>query len=172
MDAYKTTSKGADGRMGPRHLRFHPSLPYAYLMNEYSSYIDVLKYDSKTGSLQFVENILSCNDGKAGAGGTIRISDDGLTLYSSNRGEENSVSMFSIDQNDGKLLKVSTITNTGKYPRDFNIVKDNIYVASQQSNKLSVFRGISARDPSGVSSIVSDVSFSTKIGNPVCVVIG
>ena len=40
---------------GPRHIAFHPSLPYAYVINELGSTMTTYRYDAARGVLQAIQ---------------------------------------------------------------------------------------------------------------------
>merc|ERR1719197_1471267 len=47
LEAAGVTKSGPDGRtaLGPRYIEFHPSLPFAYVVNELSSEVSVFAFD-------------------------------------------------------------------------------------------------------------------------------
>ena len=95
---------------GPRHFTFHPNGQYAYVVEELTSTVCVLRYDQKTGALEVIEdNVKALPDTFTGTNTSADIHTDskGKYLFMSNRGNE-SLSIFSIAAN-GKMI-VSTIT--------------------------------------------------------------
>ena len=75
-------------------------------------------------------------------GAEIVISPDNKFLYISNRNEENSLSIFSIDETTSKLSPVGYQPVFGKNPRNFIIDPTGNYllVANQNSNNVTIFR--------------------------------
>jgi len=88
---------------GPRHFAFHPSGKYAYLMTEMAGNVEAFAYD-KHGGLKSIQSISAIPAGYTGSVGSadIHVSPDGKFLYASNRGESNTIAIFSIGE-DGKL---------------------------------------------------------------------
>ena len=81
---------------GPRHITFHPNKKFAYLINELSGSVTVYKYNN--GKLTELQNISTHPGEFKGIIGSaeICVSPDGKFLYASNRGDENSITIFSI----------------------------------------------------------------------------
>ena len=68
----------------------------------------------------------------------IHISPDGLYLYASNRGEENNIARFAI-QNDGKLKVVGYQSTLGEHPRVFAIDETGKFLIATNSVSGNVF---------------------------------
>src|SRR5690606_39567999 len=70
----------------------------------------------------------------------IHVSPDGKFLYASNRGDQNSITAFSIDK-AGKLTFVQEQSTLGKSPRNFMIHPSGkfILVANQESDEVVIF---------------------------------
>jgi 6-phosphogluconolactonase len=88
---------------GPRHLDFHPNGKWAYLIAEMSG--TVVAYSYKNGKLSQLQQIATHPDTATSESGSadIHISPDGKFLYASNRGSENNLAIFKIDNATGKL---------------------------------------------------------------------
>lgn len=127
---------------GPRHFTFHPNGKFGYSIAELSGKITAFKYDN--GNLEFIEDYLSyCKTQDLHRAADIHITPDGKFLYASNRGpDENSISIFSINQNSGKLKLVGHEPTYGEHPRNFSISPDGnfLLVANQFSNNVMVFK--------------------------------
>jgi 6-phosphogluconolactonase len=69
----------------------------------------------------------------------IRISKDGMFLYTGQRGHD-SISVFRIDEK-GKLKRIQTISSFGKHPRDFALSPDNRFLvcANLDSDNLTLY---------------------------------
>jgi 6-phosphogluconolactonase len=104
---------------GPRHFDFHPNNKYAYLMEEMSGTVVVYKYSE--GKLEAVQRISALPEGFNGAigGADIHVSHDGKFLYCSNRGESNSISIFKINNKNGKLEIVGHQATKGHHAPQF-----------------------------------------------------
>ncbi|GAB7255971.1 lactonase family protein [Polaribacter sp. OB-PA-B3] len=127
---------------GPRHFTFHPNKLYGYGINELSGKINLYSYDE--GSLNFIEDYQSYQQKQEiYTAADIHISDDGKFLYASNRGsEENSIVVFSINKNNGKLQLIEHVDTAGNHPRNFAISKEGnfLLVANQFTNNITIFK--------------------------------
>lgn len=146
--------------MGPRHFDFHPSGKYMYLLGELSG--EVLVYDYNDESISEKQRVVSDSLGARGAA-DIHVSPDGKYLYASNRLKGDGISIFSINDDDGKLTKVG-YQLTGKHPRNFAITPNGefLLVASRDENKIQIF---SIDKESG---ILTNTNNDIKIDKPVC----
>ncbi len=126
---------------GPRHFVFHPNAKFAYVINEMTATITGFKYTE--GTLQSFQTIKNLPDDFTGPkwAADIHISPDGKFLYGSNRAHE-SLSVYSIDQNTGRLTWVSNQDVHGKTPRNFAIdpTGNFLLVANQDSDNITVFK--------------------------------
>lgn len=125
---------------GPRHLTFHPNGKFAYCIEELSGTVSAYSYKNgkldsiqRTNSYATIQDAYSCSD--------IHISPDGLFLYASNRGE-NTISIFSIDINTGKLKRIANQSTFGEHPRSFLIENSGkfLLVANAGSDNIVVFK--------------------------------
>ena len=126
---------------GPRHFTFHPNGKFAYVINEMTASITGFRY--KAGSLETIETVKNLPDSYTGRkwAADIHISPDGKFLYGSNRAHDSLV-IFSIDQQSGKLTLVGIESTHGKTPRNFTIdPKGNfLLVANQDSDNITIFK--------------------------------
>lgn len=127
---------------GPRHFTFHPNGKFGYLANELSGKIDAYKYSN--GSLVFIEDYRSYSQQQdIYRTADIHISPDGKFLYVSNRGpEEDSITVFKINQETGKLTLVERVDTGGEHPRNFGIHPSGrfLLVANMYTNNIVVFQ--------------------------------
>ena len=149
---------------GPRHLAFHPSGRWMYVINELNSTVSQLDRDQPTvlGSWPTLPEDYrgknQCAD--------IHISADGRFLYGSNRGH-NSIAVFAIDADSGALTPLQHASVAGDWPRNFALSPDGrfILVANQRSNNITTL----ARHPRrGTLELVG----STPAPTPVCILFG
>jgi 6-phosphogluconolactonase len=149
---------------GPRHFTFHPNKKYAYLVEEMSGTVVAYKYNA--GKLTLVQRIAAHPASYTGEIGSadIHISPDGKFLYASNRGNENTVTIFSIDKNTGRLNVKDFESTRGVKPRNFIIDPTGKYliVANQDSNNIVVFK---RNAQTGLLTATGD---EIQIPNPVC----
>ncbi|MDT8418649.1 MAG: beta-propeller fold lactonase family protein [Lutibacter sp.] len=71
----------------------------------------------------------------------IHLSKDGQFLYGSNRGE-NSIAVFKINNRNGEIKKIQTISTNGDWPRNFTLSPNGNFLlaANQRSKNISVYR--------------------------------
>jgi 6-phosphogluconolactonase len=128
---------------GPRHMAFHPSRQFAYVLNELVSSIDTFAYDAVRGAFIWLQTISALPRGFTGSNTTaeIRIHPDGQFLYNTNRGH-NSVAMFEIDPATGTLSVIGWESTRGEWPRGMNIDPSGtfLYAANQNTDSIAVFR--------------------------------
>lgn len=127
---------------GPRHFTFHPNAKFAYCIEELSGNVTAYKY--KNGKLDSIQHVFSYSKlQEEYSSADIHISSDGLFLYSSNRWEnENTIAVFSINQENGKLTLLGHQSTLGDHPRSFTIDPSGnfLLVANQVSNNIVVFK--------------------------------
>jgi len=149
---------------GPRHVDFHPSGDYAYLIEELSGNVTAYKYDK--GKLQYLQTISAVKEGFKGAIGSadIHVSRDGRFLYASNRGSEDDIAIFAIDKSTGKLTLKGHQSVLGKTPRNFSIDPSGRYLlaANQGTNNIVIFK----RDPE--TGLLQDTGKKLEVDKPVC----
>ncbi len=128
---------------GPRHFAFHPTGKYAYVINELGSTVTAFAYDGSSGRLTEQQTVSSLPEGFSGTNHTadVRVHPSGRFLYGSNRGHD-SLAVFSIDPETGRLKLVEHESTQGKTPRNFGIDPTGQFVlaANQNSNSVVVFR--------------------------------
>lgn len=149
---------------GPRHLTFSKDSKFVYLIQELSGSVAVYKYNK--GKLTFIQDIITHPEEYKGQPGSadIHISLDGKFLYASNRGEENTITIFSIDKISGKLSLVGYQSTMGKAPRNFMIdpTGNFLLVANQNTNNIVIFK----RDKK--TGLLAPTGKQIEIPNPVC----
>lgn len=127
---------------GPRHITFHPSQPFAYVVNELGSTVCVYRQAKDSGKLTAVQRLstLPSNWHGTNFSADIHLSPDGRFLYASNRGHD-SIAIFSVDPSAGELESRGHTSTRGRWPRNFAITDDGkfLLVANQDSNNIVVF---------------------------------
>lgn len=127
---------------GPRHLTFTKDGKYIYLVRELDGMASVFEFNE--GELKQIQEIPMHPEGKREKmdGAEIVLSPDGKFLYISNRGDENSLSIFSINKSTKKLSPVGYQPVGGKNPRNFIIDPSGNYllVANQDSDDVIIFK--------------------------------
>ncbi len=149
---------------GPRHFTFHPNGRFAFLVEEMSG--TVVAYRYKKGKLTKLERLVTHPpEIKEGYGSAdIHTSPDGKYLYVSNRGNENTITIFSINPSTGKLTLKGIQSTLGKTPRNFVIDPTGkfLLVANQATGNIVVFR----RDPE--TGMLTPISEEIKLPEPTC----
>lgn len=130
---------------GPRHFTFHPSRPYAYVIEELASSITAFRYDAAAGSLRPLQSISTLPADFHGNNTTadIHVHPSGKFLYGSNRGHD-SIAVFAIGNGNAgeKLAPVESAPSGGKTPRIFALDPTGSFLiaANEGSGSLVVFR--------------------------------
>ena len=128
---------------GPRHMAFHPNGRWLYAINELASTVTAYSYDGGRGALKILESVSTLPEDFKGGNGTaeIAVHPSGKFLYGSNRGH-NSLAIFAIDGQSGKLRPLGHESTRGKTPRCFAIDPTGRYLlaANQDTNDVAVFR--------------------------------
>lgn len=151
---------------GPRHLAFHPSQKFAYIMTEFSSEVIVLDYHPEDGHFSEKQSIstLPSDFNENNQGSAIHVSSDGRFVYAGNRGH-NSIAVFSVNQETGELSFVEHTPTEGDWPRDFEIDPTGKFIvaSNQESGNLVLF----ARDENTgrLTLLQSDIT----VPYPVCI---
>lgn len=150
---------------GPRHLSFSPNGKFAYLTHEFTGIVTAYKYaDGNLTELQQIETVAKDFKGKIDAA-DIHVSSDGKFLYQTNRGDLNTISLFTIAAN-GTLKLVETVSTLGKGPRNFSIDPSgkHLLVAHQYTNDVVIFNRDSKTGK------LTDSGKRINVGTPVCMV--
>ena len=128
---------------GPRHFTFHPNGKYAYVINELNSTITAFLYNETRGSLKEVQTVSTLPEDFSGENtcADIHVSPSGKFIYGSNRGHD-SIVIFSIDAQTGKLTFVGHEPTQGRIPRNFAIDPTGTFLlaANRRSNNIVTFR--------------------------------
>ena len=133
---------------GPRHMTFGPDGRNAYLVNELSSDIVVLEYLPGHSKFVQIQNITTLPRMYTGISfcAAIYASPDGKYLCASNRGHD-SIAVFSIEKNSGKLRIVSISPTMGSHPRDFAVDPSGKYIFVANTYSSTVVKLALTNDP-------------------------
>lgn len=149
---------------GPRLFTFHPNYRFAYIIEELSG--TVVLYKHKKGKLITKQRISTMpeDDKRFPGSADIHVSPDGKFLYASNRGEVNTIAIFSIHKKNGTLTKVGHQSTLGKTPRNFNFDPTGVFllVGNQNSDEIVIFK----RDL--LTGLLTDTGNRISVGKPVC----
>jgi len=137
--AWATVKPGA----GPRHFAFHPGGKSAYVINELHSTVTAFAYDARQGVLTERQTLSTLPDGFDGDSTTaeVQVHPSGKFLYGSNRGHD-SIAVFAIDGETGRLTLVEHESTQGQTPRNFGIDPTGTFLlaANQKSHTVVIFR--------------------------------
>ena len=127
---------------GPRHLSFSPDGKRTYVINELDCTITSFAYNAESGILTEEQTVATLPKGFEGSNtcAEVRVHPNGKFLYGSNRGHD-SIVVYKIDPDDGKLTYVEHETGDIKTPRNFNIDPTGKFclVANRNSDSVVVF---------------------------------
>jgi 6-phosphogluconolactonase len=150
---------------GPRHVAIHPNRKLLYLIEELSG--TVVCYRIKKSKLIFVQRISALQSGFKGLIGSadIHIAPNGKFLYCSNRGESNSISIFTLNKRKGTLHLIGEQPTLGVKPRNFSFDPTGkfLLVANQNSDNIVIF---SVDQETG---LLTDTGKRINVPNPVCI---
>jgi 6-phosphogluconolactonase len=156
-------AKSMDGS-GPRHFTFHPNNKYAYLIEELSGTVETFIYNN--GTVKNVQRISTMPAGDTSFAGSadIHVSPDGKFLYASNRANANTIAIFKINSQTGKLTFVAHQSTMGQTPRNFNFDPSGnfLLVANQNSDQIVIFKR------GKTTGLLSDTGKRIAVGKPVC----
>ena len=130
---------------GPRHFSVHPSGRFGYVINELNVTVTAFTIDQSNGGLTELQTVSALppkqTPTQAMSGGELAVHPSGRFLYASVRGD-NSIAVYTIDQNTGKLTYVENTPTHGYTPRGFGIDPQGKYllVGNQQSDNVVAFR--------------------------------
>lgn len=130
---------------GPRHLAFHPSGKFVYVINELLCTMSVFGFDAQRGELKELQNISTLPAGETVKPGfstaEVMAHANGKFLYGSNRGH-NSITAFAIDASTGRIKQIENTPTQGKAPRHFAIDPTGTWLLAenQGSDSVVVFR--------------------------------
>ncbi|TDS16053.1 lactonase family protein [Sphingobacterium paludis] len=149
---------------GPRHIAFDKKEENMYVLLEMKAQIAHYKKGNKTW--QLLDTLSINDDGFTGENGAaeIKFSPDFKFLYASNRGEANSIALFSVEKS-GTLKREKVYATEGEEPRNFNISPDGrfLLVANQSTDDITVF----ARDLN--TGELQDTGKKIEVSTPVCI---
>lgn len=128
---------------GPRHLDIHPSGRFVYVINELDSTMTAFRYDSTGGTLTEIHHLTTLPEDYDGTSycADVHVAPSGRFVYGSNRGHD-SIVIFAIDQDSGRLTLVGHEPTRGSTPRNFALDPTGTYLfaANQSSDTIVVFR--------------------------------
>ena len=151
---------------GPRHFAFHPNGKFGYVINEITLTVTAFSWNETKGELKELQTIttLPVERGKGMSTAEVQVHPSGKFLYGSNRGH-NTIAVFRINEDTGKLKPVQHQSTLGKTPRNFGLDPTGKFLiaANQSSGDIFTFR---INQDTGE---LKPTGHSVKIPMPVCV---
>jgi 6-phosphogluconolactonase len=152
---------------GPRHIAFHPNGKLAYVIMEKASTITAYSLDTSAGTLTEIETKSTLPAGFNGTntGAEIAVHPSGAWVLGSNRGDD-SIVVFSLDAQTGKMTLVGHTKTGGTTPRQFSIDPSGafVYAANQDSSNVVVFAFDAAHGTLKATGSTASVPSATFIG--------
>ncbi|MGE5601423.1 MAG: lactonase family protein [Nitrososphaerales archaeon] len=128
---------------GPRHLTFHPSGRWLYVIGELSSTLIVYSYEANNGLLREPIALPMLPPGWDGqnTASEVAVSPDGRFIYAGNRGYD-SITAFRVSDDSGTVTLAGQYPTAGSFPRHFALDPSGewLVVANQNSDNLTTFR--------------------------------
>ena len=152
---------------GPRHVAFHPSGRFTYVINEMVLTVTAFARDAASGALKTLQTISTLPEGvkppQTFSTAELTMHPSGRFLYGSNRGHD-SITVFAVDQSSGQLTFVHNEPTGGSTPRSFGIDPSGrwLLAANQRSDSILVFRVDQA------SGKLTATGTRISVGAPVC----
>ncbi len=127
---------------GPRHLVWSAKGAFCYVINELDNTANVIQYNKEKKTFTSIQTISTLPADFQGENycADIQLHPSGQFLYGSNRGH-NSIAMYQVDVQTGKLSFLGTASTKGEYPRNFRIgPKGNfLFVANQNTSNITTY---------------------------------
>lgn len=128
---------------GPRHVAFHPSERWAYVINELNSTVTTYAFDERGDGMREVQTLPSApGDLRVrNTGSEVVVHPSGRWVYVSNRGH-NSIGVFQVDDRAGTLALIGWCPTQGETPRAIALDPNGrfLYAANQVSDTIVTFR--------------------------------
>jgi len=151
---------------GARHLAFSRNGKFIYVVNEMDCSVSQLSWDAKNGLMELQKTVSALPDGVKLQGSytaaEILVHPSGKFLYVTLRGHD-SVSVFDVNQRNGRLKLVQNVPSGGKAPRGMGIDPTGrwLFTGNQKSDNAVQF---AIEEKTGK---LSPTGADLKIGSPV-----
>jgi 6-phosphogluconolactonase len=132
------------GGAGPRHLAFHPTSKWAYVVNESATSVTAFDFDKTTGKLAAKQTVSALPPAQSAAGvsgAEIFVHPSGMHVYASTRVYD-SIAHFTVSPTDGTLTYVASVTTGADRPRSFGLDPEGtlLFAGNQDANQVVGFR--------------------------------
>jgi len=151
----------------PRHIAFHPNGRFVYVNGEADMTVTAFTYDGQSGVMEELHHLSTLPAGATAerlSTAQILVHPSGRYVYVSNRGHD-SIAIFAIDQETGRLTPAGHASTQGRTPRNFAFDPSGtfLYAANQNSDTIVHFR---VDDETGQ---LTPTGHVTAVGAPVCI---
>ncbi len=141
-DAAAPRAWQAPAGSGPRRALFSADGRFVYVLSELSADLTVLRWDSATGRLSFVQGLALSGPDFQGvkSASEMAFSRDGRFAYVANRGE-NALLVYGVNRESGELTLLQRLASGGDAPWAFELDRSGkwLLLANYRSNRVSLF---------------------------------
>ncbi len=127
----------------PRHVDFHPTRPWAYVINELNSTMTTYRFEPEKGTLEPIQILPTLPPTYTGnnSGAEVVVAPSGRFVYGSNRGHD-SIVIFAVGENTGELTPIAWEPTQGRTPRFFGLDPSgsHLYAANQNSDTIVILQ--------------------------------
>jgi len=148
---------------GPRHIAVHAETKYAYVLNELTGTITMMRYYNGHLEPLCTYSALPKEFKGIPSAAAIRISADGKFIYISERGDD-SISVLRFGSENETLEIIGRHKTMGKTPRDINFDPTGnwLLAANQDSDSIAIFK------VDKNTGMINPVHLAENIKSPVC----
>ena len=126
---------------GPRHIAVHAETKFAYVLNELTSTVTVMRYCDGDIEPLSTHQTLHKEFKAVPSGAAIRVSDNGEFIYISERGDD-CIAVLRFDSDNETIVIIGREKTMGKTPRDihFDPTGNWLLAANQDSDSIAIFK--------------------------------
>ena len=150
-------------------MKFHPNGKWAYVLNELALSVTVFDYDTTEGVMTAKQTVAAVPQAELDkelfkSSSEIRVHPNGQFVYSANRGHD-TITVYAVDRQSGKLSVVEREHVRGATPRNFNLDPSGrwLLAGGQDSHTLAAF---------GVNADTGELTYNRSVistPSPICV---
>ncbi|MEV7413924.1 lactonase family protein [Streptomyces sp. NPDC089919] len=129
---------------GPRHLAFHPSGAYVYVLNELTPTLTVCRFDAAAGTLTVLDEVPvvpeEASEYVRGYPSALVASPDGRHLWAAVRGHD-TIAVLAVGEAGERVALTATVSCGGVWPRDLALdpAGRRLYAANERSGDVTWF---------------------------------
>lgn len=106
---------------GPRHVIFHPNGKFMFTVYELTNLVSCHRYTGEGFEHVQTQALLPVAFSDFSKAAAIKLSEDGSQVFCTNRGHD-SITVFNVDAETGKMEFLANTRLNGKFPRDFEFM--------------------------------------------------